>query len=625
MSELLTLPPELQNMIYEYALQSDRSVLIGSAKYEIPGLLRSCRFLRQRYSAMYYRNNIFEFETLQADPGGYVDKRTCKWLRDIPEEHLSMIKHIRLRYNLKVGTEQWILGLDGCIPERQRRRRKITLVRQYPDGSIKNITISSLRREVAISAPNNSSTTMEMVMVVIILIYLNMRLDNISQLDKSRLRTILDRVWLDKFNPDREQATEEATEEATVEAAEQAAEQAAQVRPSRRLKWKFEIKSCYRRLTVTLCDGRRLACTPRSSRCRHAPQREVKGLEWSICDLFTCKRFVHVLARTSSTTIKVLTTSTKFLSTPPLFNPTSKQPQPSPPIYDLYQPQPPPPPIYDLYQPQPPPPPIYDLYQRPTMATKLTLLTMPPEILNQIVGYCMLQGADINAGSKDAIPPNVLRTCKQLRNVYASMFYGGNTFIISRNIEMSSKCTEQYINRNRKWLDTTAQAHFKLLRNLKLGVTDVAIPTGVTGHFWPIFYGIHMPAIGEISESVSLYREYPGGECRATCFYILEEEITAAIPPGKMHEYALLSGVGGTMNMIDFLSDFLHRVKLDKTGMTKAVLTKQLDDLDFWYSLKLRYKGALYLEGLIDKTKDADLNSYDPADVWMLDLDWDWS
>lgn len=252
----------------------------------------------------------------------------------------------------------------------------------------------------------------------------------------------------------------------------------------------------------------------------------------------------------------------------------------------------------------------------------MTLLTMPPEILNQIVGYCMPQNAELNTGLKDAVTPNVLRTCKQLRTVYAPMFYGGNTFIISRNIEMPSECTEQYIDRNHKWLSTTAQTHFELLRNLKFGVTDVAIPTGVTGHFWPIFYGIHMPAIGEISESISLQREYPDGICRATDLDILEEEITAALPPGDVLEYGLLSGVGGTLHMINVFLDFVHRVKLDKTGMTKAVLTKQLDDLDFWFSLKLRHKGALYLEGLIDKISDVDINRYDPADEWMLDLEW---
>lgn len=195
MSRLLTLPPVLQNIIFEYALQSDKSVLIGSARCEVPGLLRSCRLLRQQYLAMYYHNNIFEFETLQGDSGGYVATRIRKWSTDIPEEHISMIKHVRVQYNLKVGTEQWILGFDDCIPKMQSRRRKMTLVRQCPDGSINQTTISSLRREVRVS--NDMRAVWGVFIVKIILFCLNMPFEGTSQLDKSRLREILFRVWLE--------------------------------------------------------------------------------------------------------------------------------------------------------------------------------------------------------------------------------------------------------------------------------------------------------------------------------------------------------------------------------------------------------------------------------------------
>lgn len=116
----------------------------------------------------------------------------------------------------------------------------MTLVRQYPDESINQITVSSIYREVAISASYDLCAESDVMLVAIILFYLNKRLDGTSQLDKSRLRTILHEVWREKFNQHHEQA------------AEQAMEQATGVRPSRRCQWRSRIKSCYRRLVRRL-------------------------------------------------------------------------------------------------------------------------------------------------------------------------------------------------------------------------------------------------------------------------------------------------------------------------------------------------------------------------------------
>lgn len=97
MSAFLELPPELRNRIYFAALGSEQPTCLidrDGKKYS-PGLLRTCKQIREEATDIYYNNTEFEI-WIKGD-----DTRTAvKWLNSRPQRQLDLIRG--LAFVLKV-------------------------------------------------------------------------------------------------------------------------------------------------------------------------------------------------------------------------------------------------------------------------------------------------------------------------------------------------------------------------------------------------------------------------------------------------------------------------------------------------------------------------------------------
>lgn len=62
-SPLMTLPLEIRNQILEYVLRSEDFNVYADTKTFTPGVLQTCRRLRDEYWIMFYSRNLFEFRS----------------------------------------------------------------------------------------------------------------------------------------------------------------------------------------------------------------------------------------------------------------------------------------------------------------------------------------------------------------------------------------------------------------------------------------------------------------------------------------------------------------------------------------------------------------------------------
>ncbi|KAK4898259.1 hypothetical protein LTR27_004266 [Elasticomyces elasticus] len=112
-SQLLSLPAELRNRIFEYLLATPSAVLIASStddpfchprldapwkKATPPSLARVNRQLRNEVTPMYYGNNTFEIH-LHHNSWGHCDivyatYGIAAWLRRMEAKHMAMLKKI---------------------------------------------------------------------------------------------------------------------------------------------------------------------------------------------------------------------------------------------------------------------------------------------------------------------------------------------------------------------------------------------------------------------------------------------------------------------------------------------------------------------------------------------------
>ena len=67
-STLLGLPGELRNHIYTYVLVDEDRIIIDRSRFVQPGLLRSCRQIREEARSIYYLNNAFGTSVRDLDP-----------------------------------------------------------------------------------------------------------------------------------------------------------------------------------------------------------------------------------------------------------------------------------------------------------------------------------------------------------------------------------------------------------------------------------------------------------------------------------------------------------------------------------------------------------------------------
>lgn len=116
-SALLSLPPEMRNRIYRFALLHENDILTqtGSKPPADPAILRTCRQLRNEASGIYYQENDIVFEVESYDIDTYVRwtersihrrKANVKFRMSAPPNWANLLRWLKAFYD-----NAWMLRL----------------------------------------------------------------------------------------------------------------------------------------------------------------------------------------------------------------------------------------------------------------------------------------------------------------------------------------------------------------------------------------------------------------------------------------------------------------------------------------------------------------------------------
>lgn len=137
---LLELPPELRNIVWEYALPAGKLIEVAQdlrlspdqnhAPFD-PPLTLSCNIIREETLPMMYARNIF---LIRGDGIGNLEPRTQAWLAAMKPHHRCALNHLCLRYqsstledvaqvrSLFGDVRADIVRVSGPVAEELRRR-----------------------------------------------------------------------------------------------------------------------------------------------------------------------------------------------------------------------------------------------------------------------------------------------------------------------------------------------------------------------------------------------------------------------------------------------------------------------------------------------------------------------
>lgn len=108
-SPLLAMAPELRNWIYRLVLVSDAAIDVSSESPATPpGLLGTCRQIREEATSIYYHENAFTAMTVTHAHAGY--KRMISWFGKIDRARCAMMAVFRL--NLDITQDVQAIGSE---------------------------------------------------------------------------------------------------------------------------------------------------------------------------------------------------------------------------------------------------------------------------------------------------------------------------------------------------------------------------------------------------------------------------------------------------------------------------------------------------------------------------------
>ncbi|KAK3712091.1 hypothetical protein LTR37_009182 [Vermiconidia calcicola] len=91
---LTTLPAELRNKIYRYALLSEDAIAIAAARSK-SSLLETCKRIRHEASSIFYSENIFVWQATDGNCNGLIS-----WLAAIGPESAASIPQLKIDFQL---------------------------------------------------------------------------------------------------------------------------------------------------------------------------------------------------------------------------------------------------------------------------------------------------------------------------------------------------------------------------------------------------------------------------------------------------------------------------------------------------------------------------------------------
>ncbi|KAK3679769.1 hypothetical protein LTR78_000145 [Recurvomyces mirabilis] len=113
-SRLLKLPPEMRNLIWEYALHEQHPVRISRSNSAEAPLLRTCKKIRNEGELIFYDTNDFDAIVTMFDW-----QHVAHWLRHRPPEKLFLIRSLTLKLALP--------GVDSTWPPLPRQPPNISI------------------------------------------------------------------------------------------------------------------------------------------------------------------------------------------------------------------------------------------------------------------------------------------------------------------------------------------------------------------------------------------------------------------------------------------------------------------------------------------------------------------